>query len=194
MADELVKKPGRARGIVGELEARYIKDRHGEEGLAEVESLLDEIGHPFSYGDLTTYEWYSEGQLVTGILAAYLLFGWNESDVYDLGKKAPYHSIFIKVIMKFVSLESTLKMAPTIWSKHYDFGTFFVYEHDTDAQTVKARMHGYEYHSIMREYFKGYLSTIMALGSGVADVRLEEMPCIEKREAADVCREYHAHY
>lgn len=186
--ERLTKKPQRARGVVAQSEADYIREKHGEEGIEKVEQVLEELGHSFSYDQVSTYQWYLEGLLVSGLLAAYELFEWNEEDVFSLGKEAPYFSIIIKTILEFASVESTLNTASTVWDRHYDFGEFEVYDYDIENGEAHARLHEYDFPSIMHEYFSGYLETVMELATG-EEVTLEHQPC----EDGD-CHEFHAHW
>ncbi len=187
--DILTEKPERARGVVARSEADYIQEKHGKEGTNKVEEVLEKLGHSFSYDEVSTYQWYSEGLLVSGLLAAYTLFEWDEEDVFELGKEAPYFSIIIKTVLQFSSVERTLKTASVIWDRHYDFGEFDVYDYDIEAGEAHARLYGYDFPSIMHEYFNGYLATVMELATG-EEITMKHQPCKDEED----CHEFHAEW
>lgn len=187
-ADEIMSRPGNTKGNSLLTDVKFIEHKEGREGVKRLEEALTLLGYPFVYEEVRAYDWYPESQTVLGIYLAKKIFGWRDSDVFDMGYAAPATSIIVKTLMRFISLETTFKQAPSVWEKHYDFGQFKIGDFDAENKRLTFSVSGYGYFDYMKEYFDGFFKKVLQLVGVTNIVEYSSSWCSEEGDMT--CRKY----
>lgn len=161
VADKIMRLPGNARGNAFITDADFITAKEGKEGLQKLEEALFLLEYPFSYQEVRRFDWMKESQSVLGIFVAKKIFGWSNGDLFAMGFAAPSTSVLIKVALRFVSLENTFLQAPSVWERHYDFGSFVVKSFDEKEKFLSFEVRDYPYFEWMEKYFDGFFTKMM---------------------------------
>lgn len=186
-ADQIMSIPGNTKGNSLKTDAEFIVSRQGQQGLSELEEALALLGYPITYHDIRGFDWHPEAQAVLGIFVAMKLFSWEEDDLFDMGYAAPATSLIVKMLMRFVSVEATFRQAPSVWGRHYDFGTFETVEFKKDKNEIVFRVADYPFFDYMDPYFDGFLTKTLELVTASSAVEVERFACEKEIET---CREY----
>ena len=128
--DELMKLKGEIRGAAIKEVAEFILKEEGEEGLKKLEDVITKAGYLLKYRDIKTMEFYPLGLEAAILVVTERIFNYDEKKFQELGEFAPKTSvILIRIFLKyFVSLKKVMKVAPTIWKRHYAVGNLKVIE------------------------------------------------------------------
>jgi len=184
IADELMKIKGNVRGEVMRVDASFIREKEGEEGISVVEKKMEELGYPFAFKDIKPLSWYPEAQSVLVIIVAKESFDWTESDIFELGDYAPKISFLSKMFIKyFVSLERILKESPKYWKTHFDFGELEPAEINEKEKRVVIRIKGYKFHPIICAYHAAYFLRIIKSSVRGKNHSVEEIKCSHKGDS-----------
>lgn len=186
-ADRVMAIPGNTKGSSIKTDLKFLVQREGEEGLRRLEEAFSILGYPLKYGEIRSYSWYPEARTVLGIYVAQKLFGWDGKTVFEMGYAAPATSLLVKTIMRFASIETTFHQAPTLWQKHYDFGSFNSESIDLENKKLTFSVSGYGFFDYMTDYFDGFFTKAMEL-VGISHMKkLEGGWCSEGDHS---CRRY----
>ncbi|MEX0933477.1 MAG: hypothetical protein WDZ74_01855 [Candidatus Paceibacterota bacterium] len=167
-------KVGRVRGMSLKNDShKSIEAFAGVATLEKIQAKLTELGFNIDITHLDSYEWYPVGYEVALYLVAAHLFDWCEDDVEKLGRVATRGSLFVKIIMKFISVEATLKSSPKYWSKFYDFGELIPLGYSEKEQSVMFQLKGVNVHPIFEIQQRGYFKGVVELITGSKNVVLE---------------------
>ncbi len=187
-ADILMKIKGNVKGVVFQTHAAYIRQREGEKGLRMVEEKMKELGYPVKFDEIKTLKWYPETHTVLVILVARELFGWKDSDIFDMGNNAPKYSFIVRLLMKyFLSPKTTLEQSPKYWKKHYDFGELEVAQYNEKEKYMSVRVKGYKTHPIVCIFHKGYFLRLCQYVIKSKNITIEETKCVFRGDP------YHEH-
>lgn len=162
-ADRIMQLSGNTRGSSIATDAHFILNKEGAEGIKKLEEVLEVLGYPFVYSQARGFEWYKEAQSVLGIFVASKIFNWTEKDLFDMGYAAPTTSVIVKIALRFVSLEKTFRQAPSVWEKHYDFGSFEPLTFDAKEKELTFLLRDYGFFEWMQHYFDGFFTRIIQL-------------------------------
>ncbi len=177
-ADILMKIKGNVKGVVFQTHAAYIRQREGEKGLRMVEEKMKELGYPVKFDEIKTLKWYPETHTVLVILVARELFGWKDSDIFDMGNNAPKYSFIVRLLMKyFLSPKTTLEQSPKYWKKHYDFGELEVAQYNEKEKYMSVRVKGYKTHPVVCIFHKGYFLRLCQYVIKSKNITIEETKC-----------------
>ncbi len=180
-ADELMGIKGNVKGVVFQTHAAYIRHREGENGLMAVEKKMEELGYPVKFNEVKPFKWYSEAHTILVILVAKDIFGWDDSDIFDMGNSAPKYSFIVKLLMRyFLSPKKTLEMSPRYWKKHYDFGELEIGEYNEKEKYMSVRVKGYKAHPIVCIFHKGYFLRLVQYVVKSKNITMEETRCVFK--------------
>ncbi len=179
--EEIMKTPGKVRGVVFGTDARYISDNRGEEAIKEVEQKLEEWGNPIVYKDINHMDWYPIGLRALSLLAAKEVFDWSDEDITKMGHSAPAHSFVVKLLMKyFLTLKQTHEKSPSYWTKHYTVGTLKATDYDEEERSCALQLWDFNIHPILCSYYLGYFRKISELGAQQEITGIEEKDCSHK--------------
>ncbi len=179
-ADKLMQMKGNVKGEAFRTQAKYIKQREGEEGLEKVLKKMSELGYPLNLDEIKYQKMYSEAYDVFFILVAKELFGWNEEDIFDMGRSAPLSSFIIKLSARyFLSRKSLVKVGPMIWDKHFDFGKLEINLNE-EKKHIKTRITNYKVHPVMCSFFAGYFISVFKFCTKDENYSIKETKCIFK--------------
>lgn len=187
-AKEFMGFKGKTKGLSFLPDIRYIEFREGKDGLKRLEELMREVGYPFVFSDIDSYEWYHEGYAV---LMYYLLmegFGWSEEDIYKMGKASPNISFIMKFVLSFVSIEKTFQEGPSLFSKHYDFGRMEATELNMKDQYLILTVYGYPFPEITSHYLRGFIAQALEIIIKPKELTVTCSPCGEENEMCQVYR------
>lgn len=188
IADDLMKIKGKIRGeaVLNRLE--YVRTKKGDEGVQAIGGRLKELGYPLDFAEIKSLGWCSDAHGVLVILAAQEVFGWDDNDIFEMGKNAPKISFIVKLLMKyFVSLERTFKATPENWEKHHNIGSIELVKFDKDKKRLIFRLLDYKVHPTMCSYLKGYFLQFARLVIKSKEVYIQETKCMFH---GDPCHEF----
>ncbi|MEX0933479.1 MAG: hypothetical protein WDZ74_01865 [Candidatus Paceibacterota bacterium] len=164
-------KVGQVRGVSLKNDSlKSIEALGGVGALEKVQAKLTELGFDINVAHFDSYRWYPAGYEPAVYLVAAHLFGWRENDIENLGRIATRGSEFIRVIMNFVSMKSTLRSAPEYWRKYYDFGELVPVGYFEDEPSIIFQIKGAHVHSVMEIFSKGYFRGVVELVTGSKNV------------------------
>ena len=178
-ADKLMKVKGNVRGAVFKTHASYIRYREGKKGVEAVEKKMKELGYPVKFNEIESLKWYSEARTVLVILVAKELFGWKDSDVFDMGNNAPKYSFIVKLLVRyFLSPKKTLEQSPKYWKKHYDFGKLEIGQFNEKEKYMSVQIKEYKTHHIVCIFHKGYFLRLCQFVIKSKNITIEETKCV----------------
>jgi hypothetical protein len=167
-------KIGNVRGISLKNDShKSIEAVAGVNAVKQIQAKLTELGFDIDITNLESYEWYPVSYEVVLYLVAMHLFGWREVDIEKLGRAATRGSLFVKIIMKFVSVETTFYKGHIYWSKFYNFGEFIPLEYSEDKRSVRFQLKGVNIHPIFEIQQRGYFKGVIELITGSQNVVLQ---------------------
>jgi len=181
---QIMQIPGNVRGGIIQADIDVIRKKEGEKGLKAVEEKMLELGYPLGFENIKLGGWYPEALSVSIILIARDLFGWKESDIFDMGYFAPASSFISKIFMRyFLSLKRFLDEVPNYWRKHFDFGELEAYDFSEEKRYIILREKGYKFHPLMCVYHKGYYLRVAEFAIKSSDITIEETKCVFKGDS-----------
>ena len=176
--ENLIKKPGKVRGVVFNTDAEYILSDKGEEGLKKVEEKTKEWGHPIDYKNIRNMEWYPVGLRALSLLAIKEVFNWGDEKIKDMGYSAPTYSFIVKLLMKYLlTLEQTYEKSPGYWTKHYTAGELKAPEYNKKEKYCVLQLQDFKIHPVLCFYYLGYYRKIAELGARQKITGIEETEC-----------------
>jgi len=156
-ADILMEIPGKARGVVFQTDAEYVRAKKGEEGLEKVKEELEKIGCPIDYENIKATGWYSLGLRVISLLAIKKTFDWGDKEMEDMGHAAPKYSFIVKMLLKyFLTVDMTYKESPKYWEKHYTVGKIEAPGYSLEEKYFLIRLKDFKIHPVLCMYLGGY--------------------------------------
>jgi hypothetical protein len=176
-ANEIMAIPGNVIGESIRTDFAYIKNRAGVAGVEKIEQALKDLGYPFSSKEIKPLNWYPEAYSVLIYLLCLEQLGWEEKDIFEMGRTVPPLSIIVvKLLLKYlVSVDRLVRQAQRYWRKYYDFGEVEIY--DLEKNSFRARIVGYNFHPIACVYQRGYLLGIISLVISSPKLTIEEIGC-----------------
>ena len=167
-------KVGNVRGVSLKNDShKSIEALAGADALKKIQAKLTELGFDIDITHFDSYEWYPVGYEAALYLVAVHLFGWNEDGVEKIGRAATRGSLFVKIIIKFVSVEATVAGGNKYWRKFYDFGEFIPIELSEEERWVRFQLKGVNVHPIFEIQQRGYFKGVIELVTGSKNVVLE---------------------
>jgi len=167
-------KGGNVRGISLKTDSlRAIELKVGKGAVEKIQNKLIELGYNLDSTKFESYSWYPACYGPMIYLVSAHLFSWGATDVEDLGKISTRGSMLIKIIMNFISMGATLRGAPGVWSKYYDFGELVPLEYSEKNLFVRFEIKGYNVHPINEFFHTGYFRGIVELVTGSKKVTVE---------------------
>ena len=177
--DALASINGRVRGAVFETDAAYIRNRFGDEGIAKVETALQEMGHPVAYDKVNSMEWLPLGLRALSLLVIKDVFKWSDADIKDMGDAAPKYSFIVKLLMKFfVSPSMAFNHAPEYWVKHYDIGRLDPVELDEVSGNALINLYDFRVHPLYCRYLEGYFQRLFKFMYPNSCITIRETKCM----------------
>lgn len=174
---KLLEVSGKVRGQVFLTDKGYLRNKKGKEALKKLQAKINDWEVPLNYQKVDPVDWYSVGMRAISLLAMEEVFGWEEKDIFELGKKAPRFSFIVKMIMKtFVSTKRGFKEASNYWKKHYTVGSLESYKIDEEEKYMILRLKKFKVHPILCPLLAGYL-----LGMGNYIIRGENQTIKETK-------------
>jgi len=181
-ADEVMTKKGNVRGDVLRDHFLYVKEKEGEEGLKEMEKIMEELGYPLEFNDIKVLEWYPDAYCGLMLLLLKKHFGWTERDIQDMGTGVLRYSFIVtRLLLRYlVSAEKLLEAAPLTWRKHLDFGELEVVEHNKEEKRIVLRTKDYDIHPLTCVYQKGYYAGLFRYTVRSDNISVTETKCLHK--------------
>lgn len=181
----IMRLPGKVRGVVFKTDAEYIRSKEGEEGLRNVQEKLKEWGCPIPYLEGKNTEWYPIGLRALSILAAKEVFGWGDEVIFDMGHAAPQYSFMVKFLMRyFLTLRKTYEKSPEYWPTHYTIGKLEAPDYNEKEKYFVLRLRDFTLHHALCPYYAGYFLRIAEFASTYSNMRVEERACSHKKSSA----------
>ncbi len=168
---------GDVRGAVFKTDKDFILKEGGEEKLKEVEERISSFGHSLKYNEVGEMEFYPFTLRVFSIIAIKEVFDFDESQIKEMGKKAPKVSFVIKFFTKyFLSPEKTLSKIEEIWAKHSTTGKVKAKEINEKEGFAIFSFSENEFHPLYCKYLSGYLEGAISMALQ-KNVIVEELSC-----------------
>lgn len=178
--EKIMSTKGEVRGVVFKTDARFIKEREGEDGLKAVEDEMRRMGHPIDYARVVGMGKYSIGMRVLSLLAAKKALNWGDERIIEMGRCAPKYSFITKLMLRyFFSLESVAKRVRPYWRRHYSVGSMEG-EVREDERRVVLRLMGIELHPILCKYLSGYYLGVTEMARRFKKLSIEEVKCVHR--------------
>ncbi len=186
--EEVLKIQGKVRGAVFQTDARYVLEKHDEEGLKKLEEIiLKETGQAIKYGkEVKATNWYPLSWRVLSLMFIKDTFNWDDQEIFKMGLVAPKYSFIVKTLLRyFVSLEKTFAESSKYWREHYSVGQLESPEINIEDKRLVIQLKDFKIHPILCEYFKGYFRAIASLVVKTDKMNIEEVQCVFKGDPYD---------
>ena len=177
--DNLMKIEGDVRGTVLLTDARYIRNKEGEEALGIIMDRVRELGCPIEYNGIKAMEWLPLRLRAISLPVIRDVFGWSDDDIKAMGIAAPKHSFIVKLLVKFfISFPTAIGNAPEYWLKHYSVGRLEIAEINEVEKNIIIRLHGFKVHRTYCRYLEGYFQSFLQLILPHDTAKTEELKCV----------------
>ena len=178
-AGELMKLTGKIKGDVIKNHQNFILSKEGSDGFQKVEQKMIEIGCPFDFKKIQTYEMYPVSVAILIILVAMELFDWGEKEIKESAVFNIKNSFILRTFLRyFVSLDTLIKKIPDFWKKNYDFGEMEIERIAENKIIVKIK--DYNIHPINCIAFSGMTEQFLKYVIKDKKTYVEEMKCTHK--------------
>jgi hypothetical protein len=186
-AEEIMKIEGRERGVDIKNLIKYAKLKKGEDGHKKIVEALDSIGYELPDTDkIDDMEWIPASVPTMYMIAMYIVFEWDENDLFEMGKRVLAFSPLTKIFIRyFISVPKTFKTAADKWNNHYDFGHAEAIE--ITSHSVVLRLCDFKKHQLTCYYLMGMLTQAIEFSTGSKNIQSRERKCIFK---GDECHEF----
>ena len=175
----LMKLPGKVRGVVFQTDAEYVKEKKGEKGLELVKKTLKKIGCPIDYEKIKATGWYSVGLRVISLLIIKDVFNWSDKEIETMGNAAPKYSFIVRLLMKyFLTFPMSYKQSPVYWKKHYTVGELEAPDYNLQKKYYIIRLKKFKIHPILCAYLGGYFVRIGQFVLKGSDFKVKETKCM----------------
>ena len=180
--EELKLIKGEVRAVTLQTDKTYIFEQKGENGITLVEEEIKKMGLPFEYNNIKSLsEFYPLSLRVASLLATKKVFGWDDSQIKEMGRIAPKNSVFTKLVLRYlVSLKKMAKEIPRHWSRHYTIGSIDPGELHEDEKHLIVRLRDFNVHPIMCIYLSGYFVGTVELLGDFTNLTVEEVKCMHR--------------
>ncbi|MDD4990349.1 MAG: hypothetical protein PHW31_03505 [Candidatus Pacebacteria bacterium] len=169
-------------GLVFETYGIYIKKRLGEEGIKQIEDKLVEIGYPFCFQSVNSFEYYPLGYSALILVLLQELFNWTEKDIFEMGYTAPQYSLLIRIFMRyFLDLKKMAVEAQNNWKKHFTEGRI-EFDLKEKEKYLIMRLSHQALHPLICVYAAGFFLRILKYVIKSSEVDIQEMHCAFKEK------------
>lgn len=185
-ADRIAKIKGNVSGTIFQAYYKLILGKKGEKSLRKVEERMKELGYPVKFKETSSFKWYPESLACLASLVSLEVFDWDESRAFDIGYEAPLHSILVKLLIKYISVETMLREAPKYWQKHFDFGKLHCTKYNSKKSYAILRLDGFKkFHLTVYIYIWGYLTRLVELVTKSKNVKVEQIKSLYNNDPYD---------
>ncbi len=175
LAEELKNFPGNTRGESFLTRKKFIERKEGKEGVKKLEKKMKELGHPIVFDEIARGGWVNDGTNSLSIVVAKEIFGWEEEDVFELGRFNLKNSWITRtVLFYFVSIDKAFSVIPKYWERYYDIGELVGTYLDKDNKYAIMEKRGYKTHPLICHQHRGYLHAGVELVTGSDKVTVNE--------------------
>lgn len=177
----------RVKGTAVTATIRFIKERFGEEGLAEVVRRLGPEDQACMESVILASAWYPVSFLLAVMQAAKAEFSANMPDLITrMGRaSADYsHTTVYKLVFKIGSTQWIISKASAIFSSYYDNGKMVATERGSGFANIELRDFG-EPAPEFCERIAGWIVRTFEL-SGAKNIQIHHVKCVCKGDK--VCR------
>jgi hypothetical protein len=179
--DKLMKIEGEIKGVVFQVDAKYILEKEGEEGLKKLEKRVKELGYPIDYRTVGALDFHPIGLRAISLLLIKDTFGWGDKEIREMGRTAPMASFIMKLLLKFfVTWKKSIGEIPGYWAKHYTIGSLEVVKEDEKTKDVILHLKDIKIHPILCLYLEGYFEKTYEFVIGKGRGKVEETKCMFK--------------
>ncbi len=179
VANNLKNFKGNVKGEVFRTHANYIKSKEGEDGVKRVEEKMTELGVPFSFNEVKSFEWKNEGVSVLIIVVAKEIFNWTDEDVFEMGRFAPRFSFILKLLAQYlISIDALFNNAEKYWHKNYDFGKMEKVSYNEEKREIVIREKEIKTHPVACIYHAGYFKGLCEFAVKSEKITVEEKECM----------------
>ena len=166
---ELGENKDEIRGVDFKTDEGFILGKWGKEGIERVEKEMKKMGSPLSYKEISIFKFYPMGFRTLSLLAIKDVFEMSDKEIEDMGKEAPKHSLFIKILIRyFFSFEKFVKKVPGGWRKHHTTGKLEIRDYSLEKKYIILRLKDHQAHPL---YCSRYL---LGYWVGIAEIVLKE--------------------
>jgi len=177
-AEELMNLSGRARGVVLQTDAEYVRQKKGEGALNKVKEEFEKLGVSINYENIKATNWYPIGLRAISLLAIKKVFNWTDKEIENMGNTAPKYSFVVKALVKyFVTFERSYKESPKYWEKHYLAGELETADYNLKKKYYTIRLKNFKIHPILCIYLGGYFIRMGQLILKGENFRVKETKC-----------------
>lgn len=177
--DELMKIEGMMRGELLISNFVYLKKEEGVLAIRRMEKRLEEMGYPLKFEELNSLKWYKDSFCSIFMLSFQDEFGWNDEDIFNLGRFSPRYSLIVRVALRhLLSLKKAFDYAPQLWRRNVNYGLLEPYEFNEDKRYMVFRLKDYALSPLVCIYIKGYLTSLFEQAHGRDKIKTEEITCV----------------
>ncbi len=188
--EEIIKIKGTARGVELKTDAKYVEFKEGKRSLQKLEKKVKDIDPSIKIAsELNSIDVVPLGWRVVNLLVIKKVLGWNDKNLFDMGKAAPKNSFVVKILLKhFVSATKTFQEINKYWRKHYSIGSLETINLSLKKKEIFFRLRNFKIHPIFCTYIKGYISGIADLALRPESSTIKETRCMHR---GDDCHEFY---
>lgn len=178
--EKTMRIEGEGIGAAIQTHFHYIREKKGEEGVKKVQERLKELGYSVNFEKIKATERVPLTLSYLVVLVAREIFGWRDSDIFDMGNNAPKYSFVIKMVMRyFLSAKKSFQECPRYWRKHYDVGELKTYKFSEEGKYMILRLK-HECPPTICIFYCGYFLRIAQYAIKSDKVTIKETKCQNK--------------
>ncbi|MBD3207947.1 MAG: hypothetical protein GF370_00650 [Candidatus Nealsonbacteria bacterium] len=164
-AKELIEKsPMETRGFNVKHDGEYILKEKGNEGLAELEKVWEEIGYPIKYKEIKDMDFIPGGMRAVSLLAIKKAFQADDEEIRNVCYFHPRTSLIVRLSSRYIySLPSVMKKAQNMWKTYWTEGELEFAEHNKEEKYIIMRIKDFNLHPLFCRCMEGYFASIAKL-------------------------------
>ena len=182
--DELMSLEGKVRASGVKNNTEFVFKEEGKDGLKRLEETMAKLDYPIKYRDIKPADFCPIGFLAVTLLVIKRLFNYDNKKFQEMGKFQARSSFITRVLMKFASIERSLKEVTKAWSRYNTIGELKIVEYDREKRYVILRIKNFRCHPLQCQIFIGLFSALPKMIIRT-EATCEEIKCIHKGD------EYH---
>ena len=181
--EKTMRIKGEGIGAAIQTHVHYIEEREGEEGVKKVQKRLEKLGYPVNFEKIKATERVPLTLSYLVVLVAREIFGWRDSDIFNMGNNAPKYSFVVKMVMRyFLSAKKSFQESPRYWRKHYDVGELEAYQFSEKEKYMIFRLR-HECPPTICIFYCGYFLRIAQYSIKSEKVTIKETKCTHRGDA-----------
>lgn len=179
--EKIQKVEGEVIGTSFQEDARFIRQKEGEEGLRKLETEMERLGYPLKFKEIKNFQWYPLSLNLLYLAAAKNIFNWEDDIFREDGRFSAKVSLIAKIMMKyFISLRRCFSEAGNFWRKYYTVGNLKTEELNEKEHSAILVLRNFTGHPLLCRILEGYFWQVISYVAPKEKLKVQEIECVSK--------------